>query len=121
MMDADLSSMLSGILNNPQEMEKLKSMANNLFGGETGLSSAPPPPQNPTSFLGDVSPDDIAGIMKIVGALKNNVSDQRVNLLVSLKPHLSEKRQKRVDDAVKILRLISLLPMLKELNIFGGI
>ena len=120
-MDGDLSSMLSGILNNPQEMEKLKSMANNLFGGDGNLSSAPPPPQNSPSVFGDVSPDDIAGIMKIVGALKNNASDQRVSLLVSLRPHLSEKRQKRVDDAVRILRLISLLPMLKELNIFGGI
>ncbi|MBR4282888.1 MAG: hypothetical protein IKT35_04150 [Clostridia bacterium] len=118
-MENDIQNMLSGILNNPQEMEKLKNMANSLFGGE-GVSPAVSPPPQSTSFLGDVSPDEIAGIMKIVGALKNNVSDKRVNLLVSLKPHLSEKRQKRVDDAIKILRLISLLPILKDMNIFGG-
>lgn len=120
-MEGDLSSMLSGILNNPSEMEKLKNMANNLFGGEGVSPAISQPPQNSQSFLGDISPDDIAGIMKIVGALKNNASDKRVSLLVSLRPHLSEKRQKRVDDAVKILRLISLLPMLKDMNIFGGI
>lgn len=119
-MEKDLSSMLSGILNNPAEMEKLKNMANSLLGGEGDSAPFSPSPQNNGSFLGDVSPDEIAGVMKIMGALKNNASDQRVGLLVSLRPHLSEKRQKRVDDAIKILRLVSLLPLLKDMNIFGG-
>lgn len=117
-MDADISSMLSGILNNPNEMEKLKNMASVLLGGQE--DSGPSPSQN-TNLFGDISPNEVAGIMKLVGALKNNVNDQRVNLLISLRPHLSEKRQKRVDDAVKILKLISLMPLLKDMNIFGGL
>ena len=120
-MDNDLSAMLSGILNSPEEMEKLKSVANNLFGGENNSQGFEPQQkrtESPSPF-GDINPAEIAGIMKMVGALKSNANDSRVGLLTALRPHLSEKRQKRTDDAIKILRLISLLPLVKELNIFN--
>ena len=39
---------------------------------------------------------------------------------MALKPHLSEERSKKVDDAVKIMQLIKLLPLIKESGLFGG-
>ncbi|MBR3844842.1 MAG: hypothetical protein IKM39_04975 [Clostridia bacterium] len=111
----DLSSMLSGILNSPEGMEQLKNMAGALFGEQKST-------QESTPFIGEglpnVSPGEIAGIMKMMSLLKSDQTDQRAKLLLSIRPHLSEHRQKRVDDAVKILRLIQILPAVKEAGIF---
>lgn len=40
--------------------------------------------------------------------------DERADFIAALKPLLSEERQKRADDAIKIIRLVSVLPLLKE-------
>jgi len=34
--------------------------------------------------------------------------------LLALKPHLTDERQQRIDKAVKLLRIISVIPLLKE-------
>lgn len=47
------------------------------------------------------------------------MGNKNVDLLRSLKPHFSEARQKKVDDAIKIMQLINMLPMLKETGLFG--
>lgn len=117
----DLSSMLSGILNSPDGMEKIKNMAQNLFG-DTNQAFSPAPeqtsvPNNQSSGFGEISPNEIAGMMKVVTALKSGANDSNAQLLMSLRPHLSPQRQKRVDEAVKILRLVSMLPVIKNAGI----
>lgn len=110
----DLSAMLSGILNSPEEMEQLKTMAGVLLGEQKPKEE----PVNPKGGFSDISAGEIAGIMKMVNLLKTNQTDHRAQLLLSIRPHLSEHRQKRVDDAVKLLRLIQILPAVKEAGIF---
>ena len=110
----DLSSMLSNTMNDPQQMAKLQAMAGSLFGGNT-----PPPAQNePTSEGLDISPNQIAGMMKMANLLKNSTADHRSGVLMALRPYLSEHRQKRVDDAIKLLRLVSILPAIKDAGLF---
>jgi hypothetical protein len=111
----DLSAMLSGILSSPESMEQLKTMAGSLFGG--GQEKPAPVNQPAQSGVPQVSAGEIAGLMKMANLLKNNQTDSRCGLLLSLRPYLSEHRQKRVDDAVKILRLVSILPAVKDLGI----
>ena len=62
---------------------------------------------------------DVSSIMRVVNLLKNSGNDSRSGLLLALKPHLSDERQKRVDKAVKILKLVSLMPILKEQGILN--
>ena len=104
----DLSAMLSSLMNSPEQMEKFKAMAGSLLG-----QSAPAEPTAPP----ELKADEIAGIVKMAGLLKNSTADPRAGVLLSIRPHLSPQRQKRVDDAVKILRLISILPAVKEAGI----
>lgn len=111
----DLSSMLSGLLNSPEGMEQLKNMAGALLGNQDTPSVEN---HKAESSLPNISPGEIAGIMKMMNALKQGPQDNRANLLLSIRPHLSEHRQKRVDDAVKMLRLIQILPMVKDLGLF---
>lgn len=112
----DLTSMLSGLLNSPQGMEQLKNMAGALLGNQSEEVKGDTTTKD--FALPNISPNEIAGIMKMMKVLKQDTNDSRANLLLSIRPHLSENRQKRVDDAVKILRLIQILPLVKELGLF---
>lgn len=103
----DLSEKLAGILNDPQSMERIRNMAKGLFSSEKAEESPPAPPSLP-----DIS--EIGGIMSMLSRLKIGGEDDRTRLLLALRPHLGEERQKRVDTAIKILRVIDLLPALKE-------
>ena len=65
-------------------------------------------------------PIDMNSILQIQKAMQLfSQSNHNVELLRSLRPLLSEKRQKKVDDAVRIMQLIQMLPMLKESGLFG--
>lgn len=98
----DITSAISKILEDPESVSALKSVAGSLLKKEetpkTENSNAP----------------DMAKLMKIVGALKNGTEDDRTRLLMSLKPYVSVKRKQKIDEAVKILRLVSILPLVSE-------
>ena len=89
----NVMSQLAGLLSSPQQ------------------ESAPPAPQLP-----DIS--KFMQIQKIFSSLSKE--DDNILLLRALKPHLKEKNRKKVDDAIKIMQLISVLPLIKESGLFGG-
>lgn len=65
---------------------------------------------------------DIAALSRVAQMMGSlNTRDQNVELLLALKPHFGEKRRKKVDDAIRIMQLIRLLPALKETGIFGSL
>ncbi len=110
----DMTEQLGALLSDPQGMEKIKAMAESLFGG----SSASLPQPAPTSAEPEVSMPDIGSIAKIAEMIKPRQDDSRVRLLLALKPHLQPERQTRVDKAVKMLRLLDMAPMLSKLGLF---
>ncbi len=126
-MDFDANK-LSELLNNPEGLNKIKALANSLFAENNEDNSIPQPQENQhhqsessgLDFGGFSLPDnfDITKIMGIMSALSDNKIDERSKLLLALKPHLSEKRQQRVDKAVKLLKLASLIPIVKEQGLF---
>ena len=113
----DISKQLAGILNDPESMERVKRMAENLLGGEIKEEA----PQKASLLSGDGMPtaDEMQKIMQIVSSLKSKGNDSRTRLLLALKEHLSPPRREKVDTAVKILRLIDMLPFLKESGLFN--
>ena len=67
-------------------------------------------------------PIDMNSILQIQKAMQVFAGgNKNVELLRSLRPLLSEKRQKKVDDAIRIMQLIQMLPMLKEAGFFGAL
>ncbi len=119
----DIAEKLSELLQSPDAMEKISSVAAGLFGGGED-KAAPTEPAEPSyqngfdlsSLLSDNMPDigSISKIMRVVSLLKSGQNDKRTNLLLALKPHLSSERAKRVDKAISLLKIASLLPVLKE-------
>ena len=76
----------------------------------------------------DESGDDIFGginidmILKIGEIMsKMNEQDKNTELLLALKPHLRDENRAKMDTAVKLFRLISLLPYLKESGLFENL
>lgn len=110
----NLSEKLAGILNDPESLERIKKMAEGLLGEK---EPEPEPPSSAGGGFPDVS--ELAGMMKVLSGLKNTGEDDRTRLLLALRPHLSEPRQQKVDTAVKILRVIDLLPALRESGLLG--
>ena len=58
---------------------------------------------------------DIGALFGVISAMNSIGEDTRASLLLALKPHLSSERQKRVDNAVKLFKVIPLLPLIKQL------
>lgn len=81
-------------------------------------------PKPPSSTLGAVGGfdmkafSDMAGIMSKLNSTGN---DPRCQLIASLKPMLSPERQQRADEAMRIIKLLDLLPMLKDSGILKGV
>lgn len=61
--------------------------------------------------------DTIAKAAALMGAMGAPSDDER--LLLALKPLLREENRSKVDTAVKLLKLMSLLPLLRESGLFG--
>lgn len=65
---------------------------------------------------------DMNMILKLQQVFKSmNVNDKNTQLLMALKPHFGEKRRGKVDQAISMMRLFSMLPALKESGIFAGL
>lgn len=138
----DISSRISQILSDPQSMQQLQSLAQSLGLGAPSEPVQEPPPspaanssidmnqlsallsqfglgQTQTSPAPSIDMNSILQIQKAMQLFANG--NKNVELLRSLRPLLSEKRQKKVDDAVRIMQLIQMLPMLKESGLFGAL
>lgn len=128
----DLNSQINQILNDPQSMAMLQNMAKNLglnqnsnqiqqnnsengpkldlsqlasvFGQQNSNNSSPPP-------------FDMGMIMQVQNAMQMfSAGNKNVDLLRSLRPLLSARRQKKIDDAIRLLQLFKMLPLLKNLQ-----
>lgn len=110
----DLNQKLTEILNDPESMNRVREMA------ESILSDNNPKEESPDeSIFGNLNGAELGNIMSIVSKLNQKNEDPRTTLLAALKPHLSERKREKVDTAIKILRLLELLPLLKESGVLG--
>ncbi len=112
----DLNEKLAGILNDPESMERVRKMAENLLGGK----EEPEEKQNSSPNLdGFADGIDLGLLMNLVSKFNSSEENERTHLLHALKPYLSEKRQAKTENAIKILKLLELLPLLKDSGLLG--
>ena len=109
----DIGEKISNLLNSPDGLDKLKSLAEGLLSNNTEKEAEQTPGVSlPNNLLQNM--DNIGGIMRLANILGKEQKDSRIDLLRALKPHLSNERGKRVDKAISILKIASLLPILRE-------
>lgn len=95
-------------------MENLKAAADSLFSSDEDSEKSGGGMPDFTDMLGNARL--IAKISSLMGAMNKN--DDRTRLIEALKPLLSEKRRKRADEAVQMMKLFEILPALSGL--MGG-
>ena len=124
----DLSEQLSAILQNPEAQKNIQNLLSSLGQNQPQNSENSAPPFDLSSLFGQNQqkapepqiPDfDIKTLMKLQGIFsKMSCDDRNINLLTALRPLL--KNPEKVDGAINILRIMSVLPALEESGIFGG-
>lgn len=81
-------------------------------------SAENPQSDNSNDIFGNI---DIEAILKLGEMLSSmNASDKNTQLLLALKPHLRPENRQKVDNALKLMKIINILPLLKESGILNG-
>ncbi len=132
MADFDLGAILNSLT--PDDIENLKQTAASVLGGVGGEAPKKEPeikqskqesPQinfndllKNMGGLGNLGMPDLSQLSAIVPILQAfNSNDERLDFINALKPLLSEERQKKADEATKLVKLMSVLPLLRERGI----
>lgn len=114
----DLAEKISSVLNDPESMKQLGELAQMLgFSPDQPAGQPEPPHDSP-------QPSDmpnIGAIMSLAGKLKDaGGDDDNIRFLMALRPLLGEDKQPRLDRAVKLLKIINLLPVIRDSGLLGG-
>lgn len=110
----NISSLLNSI--SAEDMEKLKSVASSLSAKQSATASSENEKsvqENPVSSLFG---GDTADMLMKVAAQLNSENDTTA-FIKALRPLLSEERRSKADEAMKFLKLMDALPLLK--GMFG--
>ena len=92
----DMESKLGAILNNPQMMQQIMSLAQN-------FQVSPAPESPPTSSAPDL---DVASIQKIASLIsKTGIDTQQKTLLQALGPYLGDHRIHKLEKAMRAAKL----------------
>ena len=110
---ADLEKELSEILSDKDSVQKLQKMAQTLFNsGVLGDNGGQKSDGESTGL-----PFDMGKLSLLFKSLKEAGDDHAVQLINALIPYLESERKQRAQKVIKILRLISAVPLLKESGI----
>ena len=99
---------LADLLGNLREedLQSLKDAASSVFGG-----AAKPDTSASEADMG-IDPELLRKMTRVMHAMQSQ-QDDRSALIRALKPYLSAPRQKRADEAMQLLRMLDILPMLQ--------
>lgn len=99
----NLEEKLNAVLSNPQMMQQVMAMAQNLgLGNPPAPEPAPPPPSQAPQFQGI----DMGMLQKFSGIAQNSAIDQnQQTLLHALSPYLTGDRIGRLEKAMRAARM----------------
>lgn len=126
-MDA-MTDRLNAILQDPEAMARIQSLASSMFG--SGGPPAPTPSPSvpvpdvpaPPAAAPAVPPEMLSVMTRLAPMLQNMRRDTPdTQLLRALRPLLSPVRQKRLDEALKLMQMMSVLPMLQRSGLLGSL
>ena len=110
-----ISDILSSL--SADDMENLKNMAESFFSADektSGKNETRSKSQSESAPSFDFQ--SMSKIMSIMSLLSQKRKDPRCDLLTALKPLVTDEKKSKVDQAVKMLEIMSLIPRLKELR-----
>ena len=136
----DLAQKLSAMLNDPSTMAQVQSIMGALGGGNSvGQTPAPTQPAvqqqpvpaaapaaaNPLGALAGLTSSGLnaetLGLVTRLAPMLSSIQqeDDSTRLLHALRPLLGEARQKKLDEAIRLLQMMRMLPLLRQSGILG--
>ena len=103
----DMQSQMNEILNNPQMMQQIMALAQQMKPSQPQKQEANPPPQ---AAMEQAFPDiDMSMIQKLAGfAGQSNVDSNQKMLLKALAPYLSKDRLSKLERAMRAAKMASM-------------
>ena len=102
---SEFEDRLNSILNDPDRMEQITSMAKSLMGTN---EQAPNPKKNhvekESGLFETLDPAMLGRLAKVMGGVRQ--PDEKQALLEAMKPYLSTKRREKLERAMKLARMI---------------
>lgn len=111
---SEIQDKINQILSNPEALKQVQSL-----GEQLGLSKPEPPKpavQATPDFLNDDMLKTLTRLAPVMQSVKGD--DNTTNLLNSLRPFLSVEKQRKLDQAQKMIKFIRIIPMLKDNGLF---
>ncbi len=134
----DLMAKLQSVLNDEQSMKQLSQLAGAL-SGDSAPQAQPAADQASVNDFSQLLKSldlntqtqqpappaapgiDVAKLMQLQAILQQaNKHDKNVDLLLALRPLLKEENQVKIDRLIKIFKLFSVYPALKQSGLLGG-
>ena len=129
---------LQSVLNDEQSMKQLSQLAGAL-SGDSATQAQPAAEQASANDFSQLHKSldlntqtqqpappaapgiDVAKLMQLQAILQQaNKHDKNVDLLLALRPLLKEENQVKIDRLIKIFKLFSVYPALKQSGLLGG-
>lgn len=116
---ADIQDKINQILSNPEALKQVQSLGEQL--GLTPAAQPKPPAPEPVAMpqSNSIPNAEMLNALTKVAPLMNSMKkdDNATRLLHALRPFLSIDRQQKLDKAEKMLKIISIMPLLKDSNL----
>ncbi|SFW15226.1 hypothetical protein [Ruminococcus flavefaciens] len=107
----DIMGKISELLSDEESVKQLSELAQMLVSDSEKSGEKAEKADNATT---EEQPD-IASMLKLTSLIgEASKQDKNADLLLALKPHLSAEKQKRVDKALKLLKLLAIWNIAKE-------
>lgn len=117
----DLTEKLIKMLGSKENIEKIKNFSKVLKDEALNSEDTGEKLNEEDSQIGiqDFPADTLNTVMKLMPILSSiNKEDQNTKFLGALRPLLSEKRQRKLDESMKMMQMMKVLPLFKEQGIF---
>jgi hypothetical protein len=95
---------LSSVMNNPEMMQKIMTLAQSLGGSQNSSDPEPPPKQEPMPFPNI----DMSTLRKLSGfAQRSGIDKNQQSLLHALAPYISSHRVAKLERAMRAAKMAS--------------
>ena len=116
-----LNEKIQSLLSSPDSMARIQSLMSSLGGGDLPFSLPQPEKQPESESKSEAATasapamPDLSMLTKLMPLLGNlNKENEDTRLLRSLKPYLHGDREKRLDDAIRMMQLAQFMPLLQQ-------
>ncbi len=99
---SEMQDAINQILSNPETMKQVQSL-----GEQLGLSKPAPKPEPKNEMLGAMQ-----SLAPLMGSF--SADDDVSRLFQALKPFLGEEKQRKLEQAQRLMKLIKVIPLIKD-------